>query len=1018
MKSVELFATVAAVGLIAGFAPAYAQSTTVEQAQSTTTGSATNSPTTTEPGTPAAPTSTVPTAPAAAAATTGTGEIVVVGSRIRRDAFDSASPITVITREEQTLAGFTSTSQTLQSGQVTGGTAQINNAFGGFVTNGGPGANTLSLRGLGAERTLILLNGRRIAPAGTRGSVGSADLNVLPNAIIDRIDILKDGASSIYGSDAVAGVVNIVTKTKINGLTLEAQYAPTWDGGGDVQRYSVTAGYTGDRFQLSGSLEYYKRDGLSLADRDWTQCNTDYRRTAANRTPGSGDFIDPRTGQPKCYPITSTGSNGVTINTIGTNTSPGVGAPGSVGTNFNRFRPNAAVTTGAFPGFEGVGGGANNLNVRDTFDPRTLNRSLISPAKVYTGFFQGSYDLQTLGDAEVYAEVLLNRRKSSQVGYRQLSLDYAIGSPLIPANLAASRFSLVPVAPQLTQPGVGIGVRAFIGFGNDTNSQRSDFVKVSGGVRGDFFFPGFRYDLYGSYSKADASYTFQSFITSKLRQSLDVVSTGPGTFACRNPANGCVAAPALTSDVIGGRLPTNWVNYVFVPVTGTTKYQETVVAFNVDGSVFSLPYGDVKIALGAEYRFDKLNDTPPIESQTGDLFNLTSAVPTRGSDAVKEVFGEVEVPLLRNLPFAQNLTLNASARFTDYRSYGSDVTYKFGGIFTPVDFLSLRATYGTSYRAPAIFEQYLGATSGFLSQSGDPCNNFDAPGVSPVRRANCASEGLPAAFNATTGITVLTAGGAGAGLKAETSKNFTVGAILQPKFGAGFGDLSFAVDYYNIEVSNGVSRAGAANILQLCYDDPQFRAGGGFCRLVNPRAAGSFGLTVNDSYVNLSTDLVRGLDYTVRYARDLGPGRLRLTGQITQYLKQASKLFSDDPLDDINGNVAAPKFTGTLDATYTYNEFTFRYGLEWIDGTSSYDYYGLDPATTGFLLETPDYFTHSASVRYRGDKFEVTAGVRNFTDKRPPQISSGVYNRIGNAPLYSGYDYVGRSLFINVSKSF
>ena len=147
-------------------------------------------------------------------------KITVTGSRIVRDNFNSVSPVQIITREETTLAGFSSATDSLQSTSVTAGGAQINNAFGGFVTNGGPGANTLSLRGLGATRTLVLLNGRRVSPAGSRGSVGSADLNVLPSSIIDHIEILKDGASSIYGSDAVAGVVNLGETTPLKGETL------------------------------------------------------------------------------------------------------------------------------------------------------------------------------------------------------------------------------------------------------------------------------------------------------------------------------------------------------------------------------------------------------------------------------------------------------------------------------------------------------------------------------------------------------------------------------------------------------------------------------------------------------------------------------------------------------------------------------------------------------------------------------------------------------------------------------
>ncbi|MBW8809404.1 MAG: TonB-dependent receptor plug domain-containing protein, partial [Lysobacter sp.] len=213
--------------------------------------------------------------------------VTVTGSRIGRDTFTSVSPLQVITREETTLAGFNSTAGALQSTAVTAGSGQINNAYGGFVTNGGPGANTLGLRGMNPTRTLILLNGRRVAPAGSRGSVGSADLNVLPSAMIDHIEILKDGASSIYGSDAIAGVVNIVTRKNINEFSVEAQYNVTEDGGGDEARYSLAWGKTGDRFSISGSFEAYDRNELNLGDRDWTKCNTDYRRTVTRDTSGN-----------------------------------------------------------------------------------------------------------------------------------------------------------------------------------------------------------------------------------------------------------------------------------------------------------------------------------------------------------------------------------------------------------------------------------------------------------------------------------------------------------------------------------------------------------------------------------------------------------------------------------------------------------------------------------------------------------------------------------------------------------
>jgi len=946
--------------------------------------------------------------------------ITVSGSRIKRDNYSTAAPLLVVRTEDAALAGYASTGQVLQGTAVTGGQGQVNNAFGGFVTDGGPGANTIGLRGFAPTRSLVLLNGRRLAPSGTRGSVGAVDLNVLPNSIIDRIEVLKDGASSIYGSDAVAGVINIITKKNLTSPRVDFSHTRTEDGGGNQTNFALAGGFVSDRTRFLASYNMNEITSMTLAERDWTTCNTDYRRTSANGVVGewgSGDTIDPLTGKPKCYPITGTGSNGVTINTIGTNTLAGVGAVGSTGTNFNRWRPNSAVTTGLV-GFEGVGGGqTTNTNIRDTFDPRTLNRSLISPVRNHNLYAQGGVDLQMLGDAEVYYELLINRRESSQVGYRQLSLDYIKGSPLIPAGLAGSTFS----GPVNTSGGQNVGVRAFIGYGNDASSQTVDFGRAVVGIRGAITpLNGWDYDVSVVHSQSRGTYNQQSFLTDRLARSLNVVASGTG-FACANPADGCVAAPRLTSDVIGGKLPEAWKDYVFRNVTGHTKYKEDMLTASATGSLFRLPYGEVKAAVGAEFRRAVIDDTPSIDSQTGNLYNLTSSTPTRGSDQATDVFAEVEVPLLKDVPLAKELTFNASTRYADYKSYGGDSTYKVGAVWAPAKWISLRGTNGTSYRAPALYEQYLGATTGFLSNTLDPCNNWDNPANAGTPRAiNCAAEGLPAGFNATTSIVVVNSGGRAAGLKAETSKNASWGIVLQPELPTGWGDLSVAVDRFDLKVDNGVSRAGTGNILQRCYDDPQFRAGGGFCRLVDARNAVSRQLTVNDSFVNLATDIARGFDYTARYTNDVGIGKLKIDFTATEYRQQASKLFAEDALDDTNGNVGTPKWSGAVDVKYSIKGWDLFYGLEWVGKTSSYAYYGEDPATSRFKLDTPDYFLHSLSVTYNDtvSKWKATVGVRNLLDEKPPVISSGVYNRVGNAPLYSGYDYFGRRVFVNVSKTF
>jgi len=226
-------------------------------------------------------------------------DVVVTGSRLRRDEFSSSSPVQVITGEQAALEGMVDTAELLQQSTIASGSYQLNNQLTGFVTEGGGSINSVSLRGLGAQRTLVLLNGRRVGPAGTRGQVQAVDLNVIPQSMIERIEILKDGASSVYGSDAIAGVVNIITRTNLDGFEASAFINRSFDGGGDVQRYNLGWGSTFDRGYIQAGFDYYRQDELTRADREDTACAADY---LFDPTTGARvDILDQVSGTAQCY---------------------------------------------------------------------------------------------------------------------------------------------------------------------------------------------------------------------------------------------------------------------------------------------------------------------------------------------------------------------------------------------------------------------------------------------------------------------------------------------------------------------------------------------------------------------------------------------------------------------------------------------------------------------------------------------------------------------------------------------
>lgn len=959
-----------------------------------------------------------------------TTEVTVTGSRIRRDTFSTVEPITVVTKQEITQSGFASATDALQSAEVTAGAGQINNFYGGFVTAGGTGANTLGLRNLGPARTLVLLNGRRIAPAGTRGNVLAADLNVLPTSIIERIEVLKAGASSVYGSDAIAGVVNIITDTTTRGLTLEAQVNVPEVGAGVDRRISATFGFESGPLNVIGSVEYRQRDAMTLADRDFTKCPIPGFRLDADSPIGSDDPFplgDPR----NCFTIDN---GGVTINTLGLPTRTGIGRTSGTLGNFNRFVPAPGLGGGATPGYLGVG-----TYDRDSFDPRSQEEELITPVKTYTGFLAASYDIDGLGNAEIYGELLATRRQSSAKLYRQLSIDYLRGSPLLPVEFRNGTFANATN----TTSGQPIAARAFVGFGLTDSAQEVDYVRAGLGIRGDFFLSGWRYDVYAGKSFTDGTYEIESFLIDRVAASTNVVQNTDGSFSCAAAATlaNCVAAPALSAAVIGGNLPQAWRDYILQNTIGTTKFREATFSAAIDGPVFALPGGDVQLAVGVEYREQEIDDTPDDNSIRGNLLGLTAGTPTRGKDNVKEAFAEVYLPILSGRPFFENLNLNASARYTDYASYGSDVTYKVAGEWEFFKGFGIRGSYGTSYRAPALAEQFLGATSGFISSANDPCDadNFPRLNGAPnpgaytpaqqTRAANCRSIGIdPETFQQNNGITSFTRGGAETGLSAETSTNWSIGAVLQPRIAAGT-TLALAIDYFNIEVTNGVSALSGTTILNRCYNDVDFNPTGGFCRFVQRDA--NQALTVTSGYVNLATDVVKGYEASARFATDLFGGRLTINANVTKYTEQSDKTFPEEILLDSNGTLNVPDWVGSGDVSYRSGPVTARYGITWFDGSSGTAVYNQTSRTTGvvnqanvdilntfYQIEVPSYFLHNASLQFNvNKKFELTMGVRNLFDTEPPQVTV-YYTTIGNAPLYSGYDYTGRQVFINTTFKF
>jgi iron complex outermembrane receptor protein len=997
--------------------------------------------------------------------------IVVTGSRIRRSAFNSPDPITVISPDLERRGGENSTAEILQTNPVAAGSFQITDVIsaGTFVTNGGPGAETVSLRGLGAERTLVLINGRRAGPAGTRGAIAGFDLNVLPSSLIRSVEILKTGASSIYGSDAVAGVINLLTKTSTDGLELRGFVSAPFDSGGE--QYNISGAYGKDfgRGHVLIGADYTMRERLKRRQRDFLDCSEEFLRDeSGNRL----DVLDPRTGEPRCVGAIH---NALLITNVGLGTPTVNGVPfttfqfNNPGDRFDEFLPPIPSTAlftapaGYYPFPVACGATTTPAQIemcnrgqglQNQYGELHRNSDVSPQSERYSFWADGAYELTD--NIELVGELLYSRRKTEFVSARQLFFFQFLGnSPLLvnafcdptvdPCQLgdAGDPFNAGFSGNVLIRPVV------LIPTGNSTDVQ---YYRGVGGLRGDFgsnFLGGnLRWDTYLQFSRSDGDYTFPRVFQDAVEK------MEWRTRACAGTVTRIRGAPCVDIDFTDPRvLAGNWTpaehEFLFGDETGNTRFDQLTAEASVAGNVFELPAGPLGIALGVQYRRDEIDDQPGEISQAGNVWGQSVAGRTAGYSETKEAFGEVQIPLIRNTPFIQDLSFSGAARVTNVYAERDDDgashksnnnwTYKIGLNWQTTDWLRFRGSIGTSYRSPALFEQFLGNQTGFLGQAAiDPCVGYAADVIAGTLPAivgeRCAALGIAGDYGgAGSSALIVTGGGIGV-LEPETSKAKTISAIFTPSRGLWDGmRFSVAVDYFDIEVKGEIAQLGAGNIIFRCMnsdnypDDP-------VCGLFDRAAPGSAEfpniLEVRDAYVNINSQRNRGVDLTAQLSQDLGRfGNFGAVGQMTWQIEDVVELFTGTE-STFEGEAGEPIWVGDFKFTWDKGPWGVFYGLNVIGGTS--DEQNLRNANAGQICPfsrirggnvCPVYrldaqFYHSASVtRDIGDRFALTLGVRNIFDTTPPRVSGafGPISPIGNSPIFgSQYDFIGRRAFVNV----
>jgi outer membrane receptor protein involved in Fe transport len=1037
-----------------------------------------------------------------ATAASETGEsITITGSRIRRPNLDSAVPITSVSGEE-----FFETGQ-VSIGDVLNELPQLRSTFSQANSTrflGTRGLNLLDLRGLGTQRTLVLVNGRRHVPGDVLNNAVSPDVNTFPTDLIERVDLITGGGSSIYGSDAIAGVVNFILKSNYDGIQVRGQSGISKYGDAANQYVSVLAGrnFAGDRGNIAINLEYARQSDYYVGGRPISSVNgfivvdTD-PAGAVNGSDGNPDRIFVRDTR-----ATTPVGGSVFIRQAATAANAGLDPTGAAYSLANIFGPDGSVQTqsgariglapiGTFVGGNAPTGREGNLLALspqlDRYSVNVIGHFEVSPAIV--PFIEAKYvrsdafgsqsgpffsQGQTLGDGiniagfndRSYAGATTTAA-NSVVNREGIRLDNPFLSPAARAALAAQ---LTTAVNANTNPNTGGAIdnaasgttnrtralaqiadgsfrfnlrKNFAEFGIRDEQFRRETYRAVVGVRGDFN-DDWNYEISANYGEhRESNLIIGNINRQRYLLAADVVRNPAGQIVCRSQLDPAFAGtdragnPAQLAADVAACVPLNPFgagsssqavrDYLLVDSQAEGKITQFVLGGFVAGDLsqlFELPGGAIGFSLGAEYRRETVfYDLDDITQQGYAFYN---AIPTLDppSFKVKEVFGEISIPLLKDMPFFQELTITGSGRISDYNT-SAGTTYAYGGELSwrPIQDIQFRAAYNRAVRAPNLSELFTANTQNFAPAPNDPCAARNIGTGSATRAANCAAAGRPAGYDFVYTSSLEIISGGNPDLREESSDNYTVGGVFTPRFIPGF---SISSDYYDITVNDVITAVSAQNILNLCYDSPTLdnpfcplfqRAGAGG----GPRGEQQFRVLEGNLFqrsLNFAKLKVRGVDTEIAYRRKLGDAQVNLravwthTFQNDSFTNPADPTFANrllkelgDPQDEVNFN-ASVKSGG----------ITLGYQARWIEKMylNTYEDYnplnGQPPQNADYadIRFYPSVIYHDARIDFEaGKRFNFYLGIDNITNRMPPFGLTGVGAGSGIYDIRGRYFYAG-----------
>lgn len=943
--------------------------------------------------------------------------IQVTGSLLYRDAFKSTAPIEIITSEDAIRRGLTNTADMIQSSTLALSAPQLNETFLSTQAAGGLGTRTVDLRGCGNSRTLVLVNGKRPGASGYSGGAPSFNLNDLPASIIERVEVLKDSGSTIYGSDAICGVVNVITKSDVSGLELDLNVTHPMESGGE--EFSASAAYG---FELNSnakftiSADYKRARELNAEDRDYLRCQEDY-------------VFDPETGERVDrlnYSATATDPydychnfNFYQITDLSTGqqfvpTQDGSTIPSSLGVSIPGFAPLSPI-----PEYSPNG----DPIYRTVEDSPILGSRDINPSSEQYSIY-GTSDI-TFGDALNWKVQALHTHRESE------SDGWALFAPLIGSGGGQSGGGIgggigggglqtaYPSAPDYVNS-LGRPVVAFIPVPT-FNEATQDFYFVSSALSGGYgdWLPGWSWNIDAIYSQSDRTTHSLRILADKSgdanENGRDINGDGVPDF---------VAPPSLdylSEGILSGRQADQLMTEIGAMSTTDAQYNQVTFNAITSGELFELPAGPVQVALGAEYREHEIETTPDAIAQAGGYYLQDAVTPVSAKNKISEVFGEIEIPLFKGQPLAEDVFFNGSVRAFDYEFGGSDYVYKLGLNWQITPTIRARTSHGTAYAAPTLFEQVREETSDFVPQFfSDPCVNWGLSSNENVRQ-NCAAEGIPDNYSA--GGNIIEQVYTVEPLDPERSTSYSLGLVYTPTW----SDLSVSVDYYDIKIEDEISALTLSQVFGGCYQAATFP--NDFCDFIvrnDAASATAYAIDrVETPNINLNSQVQRGLDFSIRYRKQLNYGDLDFQTTISRSLERYYDIFGDGFEEGItdrdrNGRIGYPELTASSSLSFSRLDWTYSWFTEFISEQDNAVLFDVDPNEPGDYFgesvlrkyHSEAQFTHGASISWYGDSMSFTVGVNNVFDEAPPRISENGVVRSG------AYDKLGRRVFATLSKQF